>query len=262
MRHDFQEQLPIKERELVRQWQQEERKSFTGWDFSYLDDRWRSEGPPWSYEEMVKPLMVTASSVLDLGTGGGERLLEFKDVLPPRVAVTEGYVPNLRLARERLEPLGIEVIESQTSLYDELPFESNSFDLVLDRHSAFNIAEIERILVSGGTFLTEQVDGRNFGDLSAAFDCRQPWTFFTLDWVLNRIKGTQLVVEIAHEWTGKTIFQDVGAVIYYLRAVPWTVEKFSVERNLAHLLKLQQRLEQRGELAFSEMLMTVKAVKG
>ena len=128
MRDDFQSQLSTKEKELVGQWQQQERQSFTGWDFSYLDHRWRSEEPPWSYEEMVKPLMVAASSVLDLGTGGGEKLLEFRDILPPRVAVTEGYAPNLRLARERLQPLGVQVIESETALYDELPFESDAFD--------------------------------------------------------------------------------------------------------------------------------------
>jgi SAM-dependent methyltransferase len=252
---------PTVDKELVKQWQGEERQPFTGWDFSYLDDRWLSEEPPWSYEEMVRPLMSDATSVLDLGTGGGERLLEFKDVFPPRIAVTEGYPPNLRLARERLEPLGIEVVESKAPLYDELPFEGASFDLVIDRHSGFNIAEIERVLTPGGTFLTEQVDGNSFSDLSAAFDCQQPWTFFTLDWVLGRIEETKLIVEMAQEWTGKTIFKDVGAIVYYLRAVPWTVEKFSVERHLTYLIELQRRLEQGGELAFSDTLMIVKTKK-
>jgi SAM-dependent methyltransferase len=261
MRDDSQGQLSDREQELIEQWKREEQEPFAGWDFSHLDDRWHNEDPPWSYEELVRPLMVSASSVLDLGTGGGEKLLAFRDIFPPRVAVTEGYAPNLRLVRERLEPLGVEVVESQTALYDELPFESNSFDLVIDRHSGFNIAEVERVLAPGGTFLTQQVDGRNFSDLSAAFDCQQPWTFFTLDWVLEKIEETQLVVEIAQEWTGKTVFADVGAIVYYLKAVPWTVEKFSAERNQAHLFKLQQRLEREGELVFSDMLMLIKAAK-
>jgi SAM-dependent methyltransferase len=167
----------------------------------------------------------------------------------------------LRLVKEHLEPLGVEVVESQTPLYDALPFENGLFDLVIDRHSGFNIAEVERILAPGGTFLTQQVDGRSFADLSAAFDCQQPWTYFTLQWVLDQIQETQLVVETAQGWTGKTVFDDVGAIVYYLKAVPWTVEGFSVERNRAHLLALQQRLEQGGKLAFSDMLMLIKAVK-
>jgi len=254
-------QLSNREQELIEQWEREEQEPFAGWDFSHLDGRWHTEDPPWSYEEMARSLMVTSSSVLDMGTGGGERLLDFQDVWPPRVAVTEGYAPNLRLVRERLEPLGVEVVESRTPLYDELPFENSSFDLVMNRHSGFNISEVERVLAPGGTFLTQQVDGRSGVDLARAFGCNPPWTHFTLDWVLDQIKETQLVVEIAQEWTGKEVFDDVGAIVYYLKAVPWTVEGFSVERNKAHLLALQQRLEREEELAFSDMLMLVKAIK-
>jgi SAM-dependent methyltransferase len=260
MRDDSQGQPVGREQELIEQWKREEQEPFAGWDFSHLDARCHDEDPPWSYEEMVRSLMVTASSVLDMGTGGGEKLLEFRDIWPPRVAVTVGYAPNLRLVRERLGPLGVEVIESKTPLYDELPFESDSFDLVINRHSGFNIGEVERVLAPGGTFLTEQIDGRSFSDLSAAFDCQQPWTHSTLDWVLDQIAETQLVVEIAREWTGKAVFDDVGAIVYYLKAVPWTVEGFSVERNLAHLFALQQRLEREGELVFSDMMMLIKAV--
>jgi hypothetical protein len=110
-------------------------------------------------------------------------------------------------------------------------------------------------------FLTQQVDGNNFDDLSAAFDCQQPWTFFTLDWALEQIKGTRLVVQEAREWTGQSHFRDVGAIVYYLKAVPWTVEGFSVERHLAHLLTLQRRLEREGALAFHIKLMIVQARK-
>jgi aminoglycoside phosphotransferase (APT) family kinase protein/SAM-dependent methyltransferase len=246
--------------ELLEKWQAEERQPFTGWDFSYLADRWIDETPPWSYLEMVRELMATTRAVLDLGTGGGEKLLGFKDVFPPRVVATEGYPPNFRLAQERLGPLGIEV-ESDGSLSEILPFEDAAFDLVIDRHTGFNIAEVARVLAPGGVFLTQQVDGRNISDLSAAFDCEQPWIYFTLDFVLEKIKQTNLVVEVAQEWTGRLVFKDVGAIVYYLKAVPWIVADFSVERNLDHLLALQQRLEQDGQLVFCQRMMVVKASK-
>lgn len=252
---------PSRDDALIEGWKREERQPFIGWDFGHLDGRMIDQDPPWSYEERVRSMLPAANSVLDMGTGGGERLLEFRDIWPPRVAVTEGYAPNLRLARERLEPLGVEVIESETALYDLLPFEDDSFDLVIDRHSGFNIAEVERVLAPGGTFLTEQVDGNNLDDLSAAFDCQQPWTFFTLDWALEQVRGTRLVVQDAREWTGQCLFKDVGAIVYYLKAVPWTVEGFSVEKHLAHLLKLQRRLEREGALAFHSKLMIVQARK-
>jgi hypothetical protein len=132
---------------------------------------------------------------------------------------------------------------------------------VINRHSGFNIAEVERVLAPGGTFLTQQVDGTNLADLSAAFDTVQPWTWFTLDWLLSRIAETSLIVEQAQAWEGKTRFHNVGALVYYLKAVPWIVEGFSVETHLSYLLKLQERLEREGALAFADKSMIVRASK-
>jgi SAM-dependent methyltransferase len=246
---------------LIREWKQEEARPFSGWDFSYLDDKWEEEYPPWDYMDEVRARLPGVTSLLDLGTGGGEKLLSLRDLWPPRVAVTEGYAPNLRLARERLAPLGVQVVESETPLYDTLPFEEGAFDLVINRHSGFNIAEVARVLAPGGTFVTQQVDGTNMADLSALFDAEQPWTWFTLEWVLAQIAGTDLVVERAEAWSGWTRFHSVGALVYYLKAVPWIVAGFSVEAHLPYLLKLQERLEREGTLAFTDKSMLVQCRK-
>ena len=87
---------------LIAEWEREEIEPFAGWDFSYLAGRWRLEEPPWSYADRVRTLMHGARRLLDLGTGGGERMLEMRADWPPRVAATEGYPPNLALAAQRL----------------------------------------------------------------------------------------------------------------------------------------------------------------
>jgi SAM-dependent methyltransferase len=253
--------LSRSEQALFQEWVQEQERPFSGWDFAYLDDKWEEEQPPWSYMDQVRALLPGASALLDLGTGGGEKLLSLRELWPPRVAVTEGYAPNLRLIRDRLEPLSVQVVASETSLQDRLPFEDGSFDLVIDRHSGFNIAEVSRVLAPGGTFLTQQVDGTNMADLSAAFECEQPWTWFTLEWVLDQIAKTDLIVEHAQAWTGQTQFKTVGALVYYLKAVPWTVEGFSVETHLPYLFRLQERLEREGKLAFTDKSMIVRVRK-
>ncbi len=132
---------------------------------------------------------------------------------------------------------------------------------MIDRHTAFNIAAVERVLSPGGTFITEQVDGSNLADLSEAFDSQQPWPFYTLDFMLENIGETHLELEAAHVWEGKMAFQDVGAIVYYLKAAPWTVPDFSVDRNLTHLMKLQERLEGKGELSFRQKLIFIRAKK-
>ena len=257
------EHSPLAERQeaLIREWKREEEQPFCGWDFSYLDGKWEEDLPPWSYMDQVMALLRGTCSLLDLGTGGGEKLLSLRELWPPRVAVTEGYAPNLRLARERLGPLGVQVVESETAPSDLLPFEDGMFELVIDRHSGFDIAEVERVLAPGGTFLTQQVDGTNLADLSAAFGCEQPWTWFTLEWVLDRIAETSLVVEQAEAWNGVTRFHSVGALVYYLKAVPWAVEGFTVETHLPILLKLQDRLEREGMLEFTCKSMIVQVRK-
>lgn len=254
-RNDFDAQLI--------EWKQEETQPFVGWDFSYLSGRYIAEDPPWSYENMVRELLLASRSVLDLGTGGGEKLLELKDVLPPHTVATEGYHPNYLLAQERLGPLGVEMVETNASLHQELPFEDEAFDLVISRHTAFNIAEVERVLTPNGIFLTQQVDGNNLSDLTEAFDGNPLWPFYTLDFILDTIKeATSLEVERAEVWAGESKFKDVGAVVYFVKAVPWNgVEGFSVERYQKHLEKLQQRLEEEGELLFRQKLFMVKARK-
>jgi SAM-dependent methyltransferase len=255
------DQFSVRDQALIAEWRQEQERSFSGWDFSYLDGKWEEEQPPWDYVDQVRALLPASTALLDLGTGGGERLLSLRDLWPARVAVTEGYAPNLRLARERLEPLGVQVVHSETALHGLLPFEDGSFDLVIDRHSGFNVAEVERVLAPGGTFFTQQVDGTNLAALSAAFDAEQPWTWFTLDWLLSQIAETSLIVERAQAWEGKTRFHSVGALVYYLKAVPWIVEGFSVETHLPDLLKLQERLEGEGTLEFASKSMIVRARK-
>jgi len=51
-------------------------KGFSGWDFSYISDtgRVRSSLLSWSYASLVIPHMQEATSMLDMGTGGGEFL--------------------------------------------------------------------------------------------------------------------------------------------------------------------------------------------
>ena len=140
-----------------------------------------------------------------------------------------------------------------------LPLPNASFDLIINRHSAFNALDLERVLTPGGVFLTQQVDGRNLSDLCAVFGAVQPYTYFTLAFAVGLVRKTNLVIDLAQAWTGKLIFKDVATLVYYLKAVPWTVPEFSATKYRSHLEKLQQRLKIDGELIFTERRMLIKA---
>ena len=210
----------MRQPDLLEHWKREEAQLFIGWDFSYLDGRMLEEQPPWSYSLRASELMGQASSVLELDTGGGERFLKLREHWPPKVVATEHYPPNFKLATERLSPFGAQVIDIELSDFNPMPFEEAEFDLVLNRHAAFNPNEVARVLTTGGTFLTQQAHGLWAVDLLAAFDARPQWPNATAERYLPRIKDAGLEIINHQDWCGKLIFTDVGAIIYYLKAVP------------------------------------------
>src|ERR671918_176120 len=136
----------MNQHKLLESWKYEEKQPFVGWDFSYLDGRMLEEQPPWSYSLRTAELMKQSSSVLDLDTGGGERFLILREYWPSKVVVTEHYPPNFKLATERLTPFGATVVDIQLSDFGPMPFVDGEFDLVLNRHAAFNPSEVGRIL--------------------------------------------------------------------------------------------------------------------
>lgn len=240
----------MNQEELVTAWKAEENQPFTGWDFSYLRGRMTEELPPWSFMARAAKLMDQSTSVLDMGTGGGERILELRKHWPDNVVVTEDYPPNIRLAKEHLEPFGVKVVNVPLTEESSLPFENDEFDLVLNRHSELNCTEVSRILAPEGVFLTQQIHGLWAQDLLSVFGMAPRWPDATPEYYVSRLNAAGLNVEKAEEWQGKIIFHDVGAIVYYLKAVPWLVPDFSVKTNKNDLLRLERELQQNGCLAF------------
>lgn len=247
--------------ELIDTWKREEQQPFIGWDFSYLDGRMIEEQAPWSYSSRAAELMHQASSVVDLGTGGGERLLKLQNSWPEKVVVTEEYPPNFRLATERLSPFGVQVVDVPLTDVDPMPFSNGEFDLVLNRHSGFNTKDVARILAPGGTFLTQQVHGLWAYDLLAVFGAKPQWPDSTLEKYVPQLKAAGLTIVNTQEWSGQLSFTDVGAIVYYLKAVPWLVPGFSVDTHSKYLLTLQRRLESGESLAFIARKYLIEAHK-
>jgi SAM-dependent methyltransferase len=232
---------------------------FTGWDFSWLRDRTSGEQLSWDYSDLAKAALANATAVLDIDTGGGE-LLAGLAPLPAHTVATEAWEPNLPVARERLEPLGVEV---RAGRGEALAAEDGEFDLVLNRHGSFDVAELWRVLTPGGAFLTQQPGSRNDQEFYAALGTQPPVDpeSHTLDTVTGALRRQGFVVEDAREEMPAYRYHDVGAVIFQLLAVSWTVPGFDVERYDAELRRLDARIRTEGPFVTHNHRFLVRARK-
>lgn len=143
--------------ELKSLWKKEESIAHIhGWDFSHIHGRYEEERDlPWNYKSIVRHYLTKDTELLDFDTGGGEFLLSLKHPYP-KTSATEGYPPNVNLCQEILVPLGIHFKECNNA--SDIPFDDASFDLIINRHGAFDAPELYRLLKNNGLFVTEQVD--------------------------------------------------------------------------------------------------------
>lgn len=112
-------------------------QDFSGWDFSYLAQRWIESNTSWDYRQKVLAKSKSVASLLDMGTGGGEFLSSLRP-LPPYTCATEAYAPNVPIAKARLAPLGVRVFETESD--EMLPFADQRFEC--RKHSMFSASLI------------------------------------------------------------------------------------------------------------------------
>lgn len=231
---------------------------FEGWDFSRLDGRMIEEELPWSYRELVEARLIGVDSLLDLGTGGGEFLASLTP-LPAGTCATEGWEPNVDVARRRLEPLGVTV---SPIVDDIVPFGDAVFGLVINRHESYKPAEVARVLAPGACFVTQQVGSLNNLDLTMALGGPVPeYLGWCLAEAVERLEATGFEIEVEREFSGRTRFTDIGAVAYYLKCIPWQIKGFSVDRFFPRLKALARRLANEGHVEFTMQRFVIVARK-
>lgn len=235
-----------------------------GWDFSWLDGRATEERPPWRYQRLVAARLGDVDSVLDVQTGGGEVLagaLERSSRPPRRVAATESWPPNLEVARTRLAAFGATVEPAADD--GPLPYPDQSFELVVSRHPTVTVwQEIARVLRPGGAYLSQQVGPGTNGELTAylmgpqpAGDARAPERHRRL----AEAAGLQVVT--LNPVTLHAHFFDIGAVVWFLRKVIWTVPDFSVARYQEPLRRLDAQIRRDGAFTTTVTRFLIEARK-
>jgi SAM-dependent methyltransferase len=145
----------------------------------------------------------------------------------------------------------------------DLPFAAEHFDLVVSRHPTVTLwDEIARALQPGGTYLSQQVGAGSVRELTDAMMGPQP---------VSRSRSPQravaaaeaaglVVVDLRHEAL-RTVFNDIGAVVHFLRKVIWIVPGFTVDIYRRQLAELHHRIQAEGPFVAHSQRFLIEARK-
>ena len=136
--------------------------------------------------------------------------------------------------------------------------------MVIDQNEVFIAQEVSRILVPGGTFSTEQTGTSEISESCKLFGLPAPspigpaWDLRTAREQVERaglsgLKSAEAKFDMA--------FHGVGALVWYLRMVPWASPGFSVERHRSRLEDLHFRLNREGPFRIPRYGFRLRAVK-
>ncbi|MGM0411125.1 MAG: methyltransferase domain-containing protein [Bacillota bacterium] len=229
------------------------RYTYFFWDFSYVEDIGRMVESPlkWSYTSKILNKIRKANTLLDMGTGGGE-FLSLLEPLPANTYATEGYEPNLDIAKEKLKPLGVNVVKVEKD--KKLNFDNDFFDLIINRHEDYEVNEVKRVIKKNKYFITQQVGGKNCIELNKLLGANEDFGMpkWNLNYAVNELKKEGFTIIEEKEDFPKLRFFDIGAVIYYLKAVPWQIEDFNVEKYYNSLKKLHNHIQEKGFIDIKE----------
>ncbi len=248
-----------------------------GWDFSWFAGRLAGskhprateERPPWGYTRRMGARMaalagVPGAAALDLQTGGGEVLATIP-AAPPTLVATESWPPNLAVARRNLAPLGAEVVPVPSPDSD-LPFPDAAFDLVVSRHPvSVRWDEVTRVLKPGGTYFSQDVGHPSVGELTEFMMGPQPVSDGPNrdpKWSVLAAGRAGLAVADLWEFRGRMEFNDVAAVVVFLRKVVWIVPGFTVAGYRDRLRALHEQVERDGPFPATSVRFLIEARKG
>lgn len=255
----------VKLQQLKLKWKQAEAQAFSGWDFSYIAGQMASELIPWDYKDIVTQYLKSDYELLDMGTGGGEFLLTLQHPYH-LTSVTEAYPPNIEICKNKLAPLGITV----QAITDDhhLGFADESFDIIINRHEAFDPSELYRLLRPNGYFITQQVGGLNNLDLSRKVginryegNTEHNYSEHHLGNNLDLLHQAGFKVMVSNECYPKVTFDSVDAFVYFAKIIEWEFPRFSVESCFEQLCALQNELEETGLITGTEHRFMIVAQK-
>ena len=137
------------------------------WDFSQI--KCKTENlTDWDFYEKIRENSNEKSLCLDLGTGGGEKVLKnYPDV--GMIIATDFSDEMIKTARENAKNYSSKKVKFTKMNNLEMTFPKETFDLISARHTIINAKQLYDCLANDGTVVIQGVDKKDCWDLKELF---------------------------------------------------------------------------------------------
>jgi SAM-dependent methyltransferase len=188
-----------------------------GWDFSKVNCV--TEGPDPDFYREVRKVCRKSDLLLDIGTGGGEKVLPLADDVLLLIGIDHD-AGMVETANRNAAASGATNARFLKMEADRLAFPDGFFNIISCRQSEFFAGEAARVLVPSGRFLTQQVSEGDKLNIKRAFgrETGKPGTL--RDRCLRELKEAGFVDIDVIEFTIIEYFQTPADLIFLLKHTP------------------------------------------
>ena len=200
------------------------------WDFSQYGIETESL-TKWSFYETIRLLVTKDSKILDLGTGGGEKLLMYFPECA-EILGTDFSKEMIATANKNIKKSGRKNITFRVMNNLQMDVPKNYYDVVTARNTVIDPVQIKECLKPGGYLIVHGVDKDDCWDLKMLFGRGQgyhdekPVSIIDFENILKAgFKEVELIPICKREY-----FQDEASFKEFLKKVP-IIDDFSEENG-------------------------------
>lgn len=180
-----------------------------GWNFSVM--KTLRQPVPWDYTNVVSEYLTQKDSVLDVGTGGGERFIELAPYFGAGLGVDIDPVMIETAKQNAKDVKNIEFTESDASLGNI----SQKFNVIVNRHCALDLIAIKEHLAPGGYFITQQVGEKNMNNIKIVLNQQVQKPTITK----SDIETSGLRLVSFCEYDVEYVVKDIESLVFWLKAL-------------------------------------------
>lgn len=233
-----------------------------GWNFSRLNCY--VEGKSWDFYEEVRKKCSKTDKVLDIGCGGGERVLQLADDVLLLVGIdrSAGMVTTANRNLSESVMTNVKFLQMEA---DRLVFPNGFFHLISCRQAPSDAVEAARVLNDGGVFITQQVSEHDKLNLKEAFgrgQCLEVRDGTMKERYIHELETAGFQVLQVREYNASEYYGSIEDLIFLLKYTPIIPDFGRDERDFKLLDDfVKKNMTDKGILTNSKRFM-ITATKG